>query len=141
MSSQTLEQVRARYALKQIQKHVPAPGKKPDDDTKAYATRVRSIPTMVLQNGLGQAMAFLLADAAGDLNKPSGRLYQEIQDWLCGPRDKDWPERVYIGSSDLMQALFEGTRSEYQRAQEVSLALLAWMRKFADAYLGKGEDS
>lgn len=31
------------------------------------------------------------------------------------------------------------SRSDYQRAQRHALALLAWVRKLADAYLPKGE--
>ena len=139
MSSQTLEQARARYALERVRMRAPKDGQKPDESTKKYATHVRSVPAMVLQSGLGQAMAFLLADAEGDLKKPAGWLYEEIQGWLCGPQSSERPERVYASGQDLMQALVAGSRSDYQRAQEASLALLAWMRKFADAYLRSEE--
>lgn len=139
MSGQTLDQVRARYALEQVRRRAPKDGQKPNEGTRKYATHIRSVPSMVLQSGLGQAMAFLLADAEGDLKKPAGWLYEEIQGWLCGPRSPERPERVYVSSQDLMQALVAGSRSDYQRAQEASLALLAWMRKFADAYLRSEE--
>lgn len=42
--------------------------------------------------------------------------------------------RVY-NSGELIQLLVEGSRSDYFRAQEESLMLLNWLKKFADAKL------
>ncbi len=132
---QTLEQRVAKYALNIIEKHRGADS----DDAGRYATLVRSVPSMVLQNGLGQALAYLLADAEGKQGKPSMQLYKELQEWLLGDLSEERPQRVYRAGKDLITALIDGPRSDYQRAQEAALALLGWMRKFADAYLPKGE--
>jgi CRISPR-associated protein Cmr5 len=135
MARQTLEQQRALYALQTIQSHTTDA----DTDKSRYATLVRSLPSMVLQNGLGQALAYLLADAGGARGKPAGRLYAELEQWLAGDVAAGRPEPVYKRNSDLIEVLMAGSRSQYQRAQVTSLALLAWMRKFADAYLPKGD--
>lgn len=138
MPSRTLEQERARYALSCIRKHIPGQGAK-DGEARKYGTLVRRLPTMVLQNGLGQALAFLLADAEGREDKPSRRLYDELEIWLHGAPGAERPDRVYQNGRDLIDALMEGTRDDYRRAQMAALGLLVWMRKFADAYLPKGD--
>lgn len=102
--------------------------------TSTYASRVRGLPAMVLQNGLGQALAYLLADSENDAAKPSRWLYGELQKWLCTSDAPTQPGRVF-SSSDLMRAVITDDRDHYHRAQREALTLLAWMRKFTDAYL------
>ncbi len=134
MASQTLEQRRALYALQVIGQH------KTGNYKKRYATLVHTLPSMVLQNGLGQALAYLLADAGGKGGQgvAAGRLYGELQEWLYGNRSEERPERVYVEGAGLMTALMAGSRTEYQWAPLTARALLGWMRKFADAYLEEG---
>lgn len=130
--SRTVEQHRAKYALGRIQ-HVQ--GFTENDDKAKFATLVRKLPTMILNNGLGQALAFLLADNEGK-DKPSGGLYKYIESWLSGPPDQDHPVRVYrTGNPSLIDQLMAGNRTQYLQAQQEALALLVWMKKFADAYL------
>ncbi|MBI4497300.1 MAG: type III-B CRISPR module-associated protein Cmr5 [Chloroflexi bacterium] len=132
MARQTLEQQRALYALQTVQRHAQ------DKYASQYGTLVRSLPSMVLQNGLGQALAYLLAATGGKgVQAQAARaLYEELQDWL-GPvsHQSERPDQVYREGTDLMAALMAGSRAEYQQAQQTALALLGWMRKFADAYL------
>lgn len=134
MQTRTLEQKRANFAMKAIKEQ-----QEKKNTAKDYATKVRGLSTMVLQNGLGQALAYLLADANGERSKPSYKVYTLLNDWLVGAADELHPERVYTVSDDLIDALMSGSRQDYQRAQQATLALLAWMHKFADAYLPKGE--
>ena len=136
--SRTLEQHRAKYALDQVSV-VGVPHK--EDNKAKYGTLVRRLSAMIMNNGLGQALAFLLADDEGEHKKPSWLLYQQLQDWLSGPATSERPSRIYIGTEpNLIQHLMLGNREGYQRAQQESLALLAWMTKFADAYLPKGSE-
>jgi CRISPR-associated protein Cmr5 len=142
MASRTMEQERALFALEQINEIKESETRAGDDSKRLrkYATFVRRLPTMVLQNGLGQALAFLLADAEGNDGEPSKWLYDQLQEWLLGPPQDDRPERVY-SNKDLIEELVAGSRDDYRRAQIGALGLLSWMRKFADAYLPKGESS
>jgi CRISPR-associated protein Cmr5 len=131
--NRTLEQQRACYALECIRGH------EKDRAAKEYGSLVRGLPSMVLQNGLGQALAFLLARAGGDTEKPpAGQIYAELQGWLAGAADDKRPDRIY-SHGGLIDGLMGGSRQDYRRAQLNALALLAWMRKFADAWLPKGE--
>lgn len=131
MPSRTIDQQRADFAYQTMTQYGQH-----GDDAKKFATLVRGLPTMVLQNGLGQALAYLLADAEGK-KSPSQELYQRLQEWLCGATMEGRPERVYEGK--LIEQLMRCSRDDYQRAQQSALGLLAWMRKFADAFLPKGD--
>ena len=135
--SRTLEQHRAKYALDQIQE---VHGFSKNDDKAKYGTLVRKLPVMILNNGLGQALASLLADDEGKRKNPSWHLYQDLQEWLAGSQaPTTHPSRVYTdGASNLIEQLMSGDRAKYLRAQREALALLVWMKKFADAYLPKG---
>ena len=126
--NRTLEQPRATYALRFITGFT-------GDKTK-LSTHIQKTPIRILQNGLGQALAFLLADSEGDTGSPSCTLYDHLQDWLCGPYTNDRPCRVYDGQQyNLIKQLIEGRRDEYLLAQEEALKLFTWLKKFADAYL------
>lgn len=126
--SRSLEQNRATYALNFVQ---PFSGDKPK-----LQTHIQKTPIRVLQNGLGQALAFLLADSEGKTNTPSHQLYDHLQDWLCGATSDSRPCRIYSGQQcNLMKQLIEGDRQQYMLAQEEALKLFAWLKKFADAYL------
>jgi CRISPR-associated protein Cmr5 len=156
---QLLTQKRAGYALKLIE---VVKGK--DKTTAAaYGRHVRRFPAMMQYNGLGQALACLLADDAGGINgkadssghwkpkeqtvTPAGRLYRDLETWLCGEKGPKYPVRVYSQklvnepTSQLIDQLIDGNREQYFRAQQEVIALLHWMKRFADAFLPKDDES
>ena len=135
--SRTIDQKRASFAMAFVRSHI---GKEYQDK---LLTHILKAPVQTLQNGLGQMLAFLLADNEGKKNKeikPSGRLYKQIEKWLCGTDQPDiHPCRVYTdGSPDLIQQVMDGTREDYIHAQREALALLGWTKKFAEAWLKQG---
>jgi len=119
--SSTLEQQRAEYALKSVT------GFK-GNETEKYRTLIKKLPAMILNNGLGQALAFLLADAEGKNNKPSWRLYECLQKWII-------QQGIY--AEKFIESLMNEDRTKYMHAQHETLKMLTWMTKFADAYLPK----
>ncbi len=128
--SRTVEQRRAAFALAFIGRHVNSS----EEDKTKLSTHIHKTPSLILQCGLGQALAFLLADAGTDANKPSKWLYNELQTWIGGQRNEQYPMRIYP-EGNLMDALLNGSRNDYFRAQEESLLLLDWLKKFAAAKL------
>ena len=137
--SRTVEQRRAAYAFAFIgrQQNSNSVDQKIEKDVQVnekLSTHIHKSPTLILQCGLGQALAFLCAEAAGNKSKPAMLLYQFLQEWLCGIHEERYPMRVY-SDIDLMNALLNGSRSEYFRAQEESLRLFDWLKKFAAAKL------
>ncbi len=124
--SPRIAQRRAQFALNRVQV-VPA------GIRKEYARLVRRLPVMVLRNGLGQAIAFHVAQAKDQLDSAPGQIVRDLSEWLIRERD------IYKGDPGSLKALITAiTDSDsiaYRRAQAEVLALLDWMKKFADAFL------
>jgi CRISPR-associated protein Cmr5 len=128
MSAQgpTMEQARARHALDCVRAMEANPGK--------YGSYVKRLPASILMNGLGQAVATLLAAARGKAEDPNRKLYDHMQAWLCGA----CPDAPYAGGSRLVDAIINGDQAAYVRAQAEALRWLEWLKKFAQAYLPAG---
>ncbi len=141
--NRTLEQYRAQYGLHFIQtlrKNGPADGEKPEINDKfreKINTLIQKAPVQIMQNGLGQLLAFLLADnegKEGQYREPAGFFYDHLAKWLCGPADESHPSRIY-DESDLIEQLCTSDRRQYVRAQREALLLLSWTKKFSAAWL------
>jgi len=109
-------------------------------DVKAqerYVSYVERLPAMILTNGLGQAMAYLLQAASREKTPEHRWLYENLQDWLCRPDDR----APYRGAKSLIEAIIEGDRRDYIRAQREALAWLEWHKKLAVGLLANPERS
>lgn len=126
----TLEQERAAHALSKARL---LEEEKDREKADKFASYVERLPASILNNGLGQALATLLAQAKGDHRDPHYRLYAFIQDWLC----RDDSRAPYSSAKDLMEAVTGSSRRAYLHAQAETLSWLNWMKKFAVAYLKK----
>ena len=122
---QSLDQRRAKHALKCIRERQKDGTKQSD-----YLSYVKALPATILQNGLGQAMATLLAKGGGE-NDSHRRLYQDVQSWLCGG-DKESP---FSNKGDLLEAITQNDQQHYLKAQAEAQAYLIWLKKFAAAFL------
>ena len=145
--NRTREQHRAQHALKFVKEYVRNQSQCSENKAKMH-THIQKAPIQILQNGLGQMLAFLLADNEGkkdDKKKPSGILYAHLEEWLCGNPQPDYPCRVYpndptqVKQKELIEQLVAGNQNQYILAQQETLALFAWLKKFAAAWLNEGE--
>ncbi len=131
MTEQSLDQRRAKHALDRIKEQQ----NRPKQAESEYLSYVKALPATILQNGLGQAMATLLAATKGkDVNEkkndPHYQLYNDVQSWLCGGYE-DAP----FSNGDLLQAITENDQRHYLRAQTEAQAYIIWLKKFAATYL------
>lgn len=132
----TMDQKRAAHALekvKDILKEYPNDEKKQD----SYADYVERLPAAILTNGLGQALAQLLAAAKRTKNPyedPHYWLYQNISDWLL----RSGPE-AYKKEKDILDAITRHGRNKYMQALAEAMAWLEWHKKLAVAYLKQPE--
>jgi CRISPR-associated protein Cmr5 len=131
MSRQSLAQRRAAHALKCVEQHLVS------KSYGNYVSYVESLPATILMNGLGQAAATLLSKTKGNMREPHGLLYNDLKSWLCG-NDKAVP---YPNAPCLMKAIIEKDQRDYLRAQSEALAWLVWLKKFANAYLKREDES
>ena len=116
----TLEQERAKFAWEKVQGQ--------SDD---YRNLVKSLPAMIMTNGLMQTLAFLEAKGKGkDHHK---NLVKHIVEWMN--------ERKILDQGNdfkkVMERLYSCSSQEYQRITEEVLALLKWLRQLADAAIKK----
>lgn len=129
----TLEQERAKDALDKVREVE----KRADAEVRdKFASYVSGLAPSIINNGLGQSCAGLLARAKGDPTDPHYELYRYLENWLC----RDEPEAPYRGAKDLMDALTKGDRFHYLRAQAEALSWLEWLKRFSAAYL-KSQDT
>jgi CRISPR-associated protein Cmr5 len=99
-----------------------------------YGSQARSLPALIQTNGLGQALAYLLSKGKGDPKKPHQLLYQHISTWVT--KQLNW------GADDkLLVKLTQYSSADYRRATSEAMALLIWLRRFAEARLIKEEVS
>ncbi|MBI5194650.1 MAG: type III-B CRISPR module-associated protein Cmr5 [Nitrospirae bacterium] len=98
-----------------------------------YASLVKSAPVMILTNGLGQALAFIISKSK---SKEYSLLYDHLNKWLAG--NVVWTQNEDI-SNDLIERVIHEKSQGYRMATEEALAFLAWVKRFATA-LAKGGD-
>lgn len=135
--TQSLSQERAKHALLKINTL------KTNGNYGRYVSYVSALPASILTNGLGQAMAQLLAqvDKKKGANDPHYILHHHVENWLCQKRkifNRTDNGRV-THQSNLVQGIVEGDQKMYLLAQAEALAYLEWLKKFARAFLEKQE--
>jgi CRISPR-associated protein Cmr5 len=150
--TQTLDQKRAEYAW-QVVSSVAKDLLDRKDDTKAkkqaeklisdYTSVAKGAPVLIMGSGLMQTLAFLQAKAnpkKGIPEQPHVLLLVNLIAWL-GPmltipvaQVPTTHDEVKAAFDKAMKRLYEEPDSQiYRRATDESLALLRWIRQFADA--------
>ncbi|PPC84000.1 MAG: type III-B CRISPR module-associated protein Cmr5 [Methylotenera sp.] len=119
---QTLQQERAKHALKEVK---ALKDEKKEDGNKLTA-RASELPFMIHVNGLGQAAAFFKSKGDKD---GYGRIYGLLSGWLTQPG------RPFAGKADLMEAITQSDLNIYRMAQTEAMQYMDWVKKFANAYL------
>ena len=126
----TLDQKRAAYAWSVVQELLV---NRPEEWKNEYAVNVTGLPASILANGLGQTSAMLLKTAGKNKQSVHYALYTHMQHLLC----RDNPFAPYRRQSGLMEAIVNGDRQQYMKAQFEVLSWLSWLKKFAVAFLKK----
>ncbi len=119
----TIGQQRSAYALEKVIKA----GEKKVDKFDSFSA---GAATMILQNGFGQSMAFWLQKNRDKTNDKHGELFNIVREWLNS--------KGIIKSSDpksFIKALADAKQEEYLAAQKETLALLEWVKRYANAGL------
>ena len=121
-------QLRAAFAFQCIDK---ASKSMLQSELKELRSYIQKMPAMIQMNGFGQTVAFYKAH----MGQQKGAIaYQMLYSWLS-----TWLKEQEIFKQDLMQAICEGSMHQYQLATAETQALLAWLVKFARAYIKSEE--
>lgn len=100
---------------------------------KEFANFIVGTPTMILENGFAQTMAFLLSKCNGDDKRiPANKHYftfQTIAGWSheINPNISTDPRGFFSAVSNLDQR-------DYLTVQEEALKMLQWLKRYARAF-------
>ena len=122
----TLEQLRAKHVMSVVKGWDRTPWK------KEAAKRVRDLPLMLRNSGLGQTLAILMKESVK--RAESKEIVEVLSRWLL----RDSPVKAYPSETGdqperLLQVCFEGSRDRYQLAQQEAMAYLGWLKIIAEA--------
>jgi len=130
MTVQTKQQKRAAFALGELKERV----EKNQVDSKLAAFIV-GMPNMILSNGIGQSMAFLMAKMK---NKPERLfVFLAIKKYLCenyksvfGEFIKDDMQNDYA----FLKKFNDISQNDYIKMQDEVLRMLEWLKRYARAF-------
>lgn len=115
--SRTLAQERSAFALAEVLKI--------QNNQTEFKSLVEGLPAMILQNGFGQALSFLLA------KKKDYHLavFDSIANWL--------KDRAILPTTDRGQVMREIStmgQQQYLQAQREAMFFLEWVKRYAKAF-------
>lgn len=119
---QTKEQKRSRFALEMIDREFS--GGVVDTDSANF---IVGVPTMVLTNGIGQTLAFLLSNRK---KEKQFRVFRIIRTWL----EKEIPELKADAELLFLQKFSSLEQGKYIVAQQEALAMLQWLKRYARSF-------
>ena len=118
----TLGQKRAEFALNKVVDIPP-------DKKEKFKPFSAGAPSMILQNGFGQALAFWVAKGK-DEHSEHMTMFNIVKEWLC-------QNNLATGQSktNFILNISQMDQTKYLTAQKETLALLEWVKRFANAGL------
>ena len=115
----TLDQQRAQYAWERAHRNTRVDG---------YREMVKGAPALVMGNGLMATLAYYRS-RTGSNERAASVLLEDLLGWLAkqiAPTD----------FASAMNAFFNAGAQDVMRATDETLAMLRWLRQFADAVEG-----
>lgn len=116
----------------------PGPGgAKSDGDGKKYRTLAQRLPAMIMTNGLGQTLAFLLSKPGTSGRSVEVRIATDLAGWLlCPDSPISWEEPDGHRTPEALMCLIQNSTSvEYRQAATEVLQYVTWLKRFAVARL------
>lgn len=121
----TLDQIRAEFAWGRVTGVEQGIREK-------YRNLAKSLPALVMSNGLMQTLAFLKGKADNRNRNEHGLLLTHILEWLSDERDVRVLAPRQREFAEAMTAFAGMDTLAYQRATEETQAILRWIRQLAD---------
>ena len=127
MENQTKQQKRAKFALEKISEFKGSNGHEglSPKDFHDLTKILVSMPNMILSNGIGQTLAFLLAKQ--DKHK---KAFDIIKKWILGNGFN------IEGNDDLdfLKSFSQIDQKKYLEIQNETLRLMEWLKRYARAF-------
>ncbi|MBK7955051.1 MAG: type III-B CRISPR module-associated protein Cmr5 [Candidatus Accumulibacter sp.] len=113
----TLDQRRAQYAWERANRNTVVDG---------YREMVKGAPALVMGNGLMATLAYYRS-RTGSNERAASVLLEDVLGWLAKR------QIVPAEFASVMNAFFNAGAQDVMRATDETLAMLRWLRQFADA--------
>ena len=125
---ENIQRERAKFAIEQLEKI--SSNQVIDKD---IATFIVGMPNMILSNGIGQTMAFLLAKT--DKEK---KVYRILKNWIC----KKYANLGFTDKSDMdfIKTFCTLKQDKYLEIQRECLRLCEWLKRYARAFQEEDKD-
>ena len=125
---ENIQQERAKFAIEQLEKI--SSNQVIDKD---IANFIVGMPNMILSNGIGQTMAFLLAKT--DKEK---KVYRILKNWIC----KKYANLGFTDKSDMdfIKTFCTLKQDKYLEIQRECLRLCEWLKRYARAFQEEDKD-
>ncbi|KUO70795.1 MAG: hypothetical protein APF81_12740 [Desulfosporosinus sp. BRH_c37] len=124
-----IENGRAKYAFETVDEFV-SNNRQQDKRLKEYRSYVKKLPAMIQVNGLGQTLAFCFAK--GDQYR---ELYNQIEGWVKEKQPELLTRYSEANEMEFVQIVVSMNSNDYRIVSREVLALLDWMRRFADGLI------
>ena len=120
-----IENGRAKYAFTAVNDYLQSSNT--TDDYKSY---IKKLPAMIKVNGLGQTMAFCLAK-----KKEYLKIYEQLEIWIHSQYPQIISKYDPNGNKKFIEVLVSMNSNDYRIITTETMALLNWMRRFADGLI------
>ncbi len=127
----TLVQKRAEYALGKVLSYLKNLN---TNEKKEFKSFVSGLPAMILQNGFGLTMAFLLSKQT-----KQKEAFDQIKEWLI--RYSDLTKPIFQNlekkedNTEFLKYINKIEQKEYRMVQQEALSLLEWIKRYAAAFV------
>lgn len=98
-----------------------------------YRSIAMKLPTMIVTNGLGQALAFLKSKSKGKKGNAHEKIYRDLEDCLFKNKDILWDGT----KGELIEKVINLPNDKFRLVTSEALSFLSWVKRFADAVLKK----
>ncbi|ADU92824.1 type III-B CRISPR module-associated protein Cmr5 [Geobacillus sp. Y412MC52] len=115
-----IENGRAAFAFQEVKQ--AKEGLK--ENFENYRSYVKKMPSLIQVNGLGQALAFCFQKKGREYRS----IYRSIAKWM----KEQFPGQFGKEDMELVEVVVNLSSADYRLWTMETLALLDWMRKFAD---------
>jgi len=116
--AQTLDQARAQYAWEHASRNT--------NTIDGYREMAKGAPALIMGSGLMAALAYYQS-RTGSNEKPAKALLADLLGWLA---DRKLVPNDFAAA---MKCFFDASSADYMQGTDEALAMLKWLRQFADA--------
>ncbi len=138
----TKAQERAKFAYEKVKEALEILGK---GSAKEFSSFVSGLPAMILQNGLGHTLCFLLAKAADQNKGRYKKKDKEAKHWLAFEALAEWlKERNFLSydpeqPTKIVDEITGKNALDYLALQEEALRFLEWFKVMSKMFVEEGD--